>query len=54
LRGLFLGKSGESMARNAAANAPLSEATLLILQRYISSGVRCFWREIRAARLRCW
>ena len=26
----------------------------LTLQRYISSGVRCFWREIRAARLRCW
>ena len=25
----------------------------LVLQRYISSGVRC-WREIRAARLRCW
>ena len=29
-------------------------ATLLTLQRYISSSVRCFWREIRAARLRCW
>jgi CheY-like chemotaxis protein len=25
----------------------------LVLQRYFSSGVRC-WREIRAARLRCW
>ena len=27
--------------------------TLLVLQRYSSSGVRC-WREIRAARLRRW
>ena len=30
------------------------EYNALTLQRYISSGVRCFWREIRAARLRCW
>jgi hypothetical protein len=28
-------------------------APLLVLQRYKSIGVR-FWREIRAARLRCW
>ena len=31
----------------------LSNVASLILQRYLSSGVRC-WREIRAARLRCW
>ena len=45
----FAGMAAVAITGNIAAAA----INGLVLQRYISSGVRC-WREIRAARIRCW